>query len=483
MRLAIRRSAESKGAYISGRGYQTQSEMKAGRIIELSLSGLLVLALALPYWLPLGGLIPRVEQMVGKALGMEVVVGKIRAHLLPTPRVSFHGIRIGKPSIAELPTIIAVPEVLSLWKEVKVLRVIADSPEVHPEVFGLLRASPKKKGARKTPVEVRQVEIVKGSIRFPSFKLGDLAMSLDFRPGNLVQLAKLSHRGKKFVMTLTPAQDHYSVKAVAAGWKLPVGPPVEITKLDARGRLSAAGLDFDEITAWIYGGKLAANAGFHWRNGRQLAGNFKAAQIALQPLLAVLNSKARLEGQLQAEGQFAGQGATGAAVMGAMIMNVDFDIHEGVLRGVDLMNSVKGLLGGSAKPGDTHFDQLKGHLEMGEAGMQFTDLYIESGLMKAKGHVWVAKDKTLDGDMSVDLKGTASLIGTPELAISGTTESPRIFPSKAAMAGAAIGTAVLGPGLGTTLGMKASGLAKKLFRRGSKKGAPPDSPPPKASRQ
>lgn len=200
----------------------------------------------------------------------------------------------------------------------------------------------------------------------------------------------------------------------------------------------------------------------------------------MQPFLLALKSKARLEGQLKAEGQFAGEGPTGAAMMEAMLVNADFDIHEGVLRGIDLMGAVKGLLGGDAK-GDTKFDQLKGHLEMGPAGMQYNDLYIESGALKAKGHVLVAKDTTLDGDMSIDFKGTASLIGTPELAISGTTEAPRVFPSKTAMAGAAIGTAVLGPGLGTTLGMKASGLAKKLFRpKPKKKDAPAEAPAPKS---
>ncbi|MSQ60767.1 MAG: hypothetical protein EXR36_14300 [Betaproteobacteria bacterium] len=270
------------------------------------------------------------------------------------------------------------------------------------------------------------------------------------------------------------------MKAVALGWKLPLGPPVEITRLDAQGKASAAGLDIERLTASLYGGALTADAAYHWKNGSQLTGNFKGGRIALQPFLLALKSKARLEGQLKAEGQFAGEGPTGAAMMEAMLVNADFDIHEGVLRGIDLMGAVKGLLGGDAK-GDTKFDQLKGHLEMGPAGMQYNDLYIESGALKAKGHVLVAKDTTLDGDMSIDFKGTASLIGTPELAISGTTEAPRVFPSKTAMAGAAIGTAVLGPGLGTTLGMKASGLAKKLFRpKPKKKDAPAEAPAPKS---
>ncbi len=459
--------------------------MKDRRIVLLLPLGILVLALTAPYWLPLKGLIPRVEQEASKALGVGVVVGKIRVHFLPTPRISFHGIRIGKPSVAELAKVVVVPQIFSLWREVKVIRlVVVESPEVQPEVFAAFGAVQKKEGARKSRVEVRQIEITKGSIRFPNFTLSDLGLSVDFGQGNSLQQANLSHRGVDFSMTFTPKQDHYAVNAVAVRWKLPAGPPIEITKLEAKGKLSATGLDVHDLNASLYGGKLTGDATLRWRRGMQLKGSFKGDQIKLEPLLAAVKSNARLGGQIQAEGQFSGEGRTGAALGDGLVVTADFNIQQGILRGVDLMNSVKGLLGSNAKPGDTKFDQLKGHVETGEAGARFTDLYIESGLMKASGDVSVAKDKTLDGDVRVDLKGTASLIGTPELAVYGTTDSPRIYPSKAAMAGAALGTAVLGPGVGTTLGMKASELAKKLFRGGSKKDARKDAPPQaKPSRQ
>ncbi len=60
------------------------------------------------------------------------------------------------------------------------------------------------------------------------------------------------------------------------------------------------------------------------------------------------------------------------------------------------------------------------------------------------------------------LKGTSALVSTP-LALSGTVQNPSLYPSKAALAGAAAGTALLGPGLGTAAGMKAGRMAEKLF--------------------
>jgi hypothetical protein len=48
------------------------------------------------------------------------------------------------------------------------------------------------------------------------------------------------------------------------------------------------------------------------------------------------------------------------------------------------------------------------------------------------------------------------------LNVSGTVDHPVLLPTKAALAGAVAGTAILGPGVGTGLGVKAAGAVDKL---------------------
>ena len=52
--------------------------------------------------------------------------------------------------------------------------------------------------------------------------------------------------------------------------------------------------------------------------------------------------------------------------------------------------------------------------------------------------------------------------GVP-LNVAGTVDSPSLYPTGASMAGAAIGTAIMGPGIGTSVGAKVGAWAERRF--------------------
>ena len=81
--------------------------------------------------------------------------------------------------------------------------------------------------------------------------------------------------------------------------------------------------------------------------------------------------------------------------------------------------------------------------------------------MRSSGQVKIKPNKELDGVIDVEVKRSVSLAAIP-LIVSGTLSNPVVLPSKAALAGALAGTAILGPGVGTGLGVKAGGALDKL---------------------
>ncbi|MDP2153194.1 MAG: hypothetical protein Q8J66_06010 [Methylotenera sp.] len=82
-------------------------------------------------------------------------------------------------------------------------------------------------------------------------------------------------------------------------------------------------------------------------------------------------------------------------------------------------------------------------------------------MLSGTGQVKINSNKELDGAGEVKLKRSASLVAIP-LDVSGTVDNPVVLPSKAALAGAVAGTAILGPGVGTSVGIKAAGALGKL---------------------
>jgi hypothetical protein len=94
---------------------------------------------------------------------------------------------------------------------------------------------------------------------------------------------------------------------------------------------------------------------------------------------------------------------------------------------------------------------------------QLRDIKVASGLLKASGNVDIAASKKLSGTVSVEVKGTASLVSVP-LEVAGTIQDPVLFPNRAALAGAAVGTGLMGPGFGTSVGTKAGEALDKLFK-------------------
>ena len=140
---------------------------------------------------------------------------------------------------------------------------------------------------------------------------------------------------------------------------------------------------------------------------------------------------------------------------------MQFKVNNGVLHGLDLVRVASLLLKQNQSGGETQFDVLSGVLNVSGKQYQLRNLKISSGLLAATGQVKVKPNKALDGTVEVEVKSGMGMAAIP-LNVSGTVEHPVVLPSKAALAGAVAGTAILGPGVGTSLGVKAAGAVDKL---------------------
>lgn len=172
-----------------------------------------------------------------------------------------------------------------------------------------------------------------------------------------------------------------------------------------------------------------------------------------------LFNQSRFSGNLESTIDFSMSTQTDQPLREQLKFSANYTIRNGVLKDIDLVEAAKNPSESKNVTGSTAFDTLSGLVKADASGYHFEPVQIASGLLDAQGGVSVSHELALAGWLDVDVKNTVGLVSMP-MNISGTLSEPAIRPSKSAIAGAAVGTAVLGP-LGTALGVKIGGFINR----------------------
>ena len=237
-------------------------------------------------------------------------------------------------------------------------------------------------------------------------------------------------------------------------------------------------LELSALEAELYGGRLSGTASIN-RKDAVLAADVVASGIAMQSLVQALTNEVLFTGTMENAAKFAMRLDAFERFPENLQLAANFHLRNGILAKVDLVQAASGPGNANAKGGVTRFDDLTGLLDVNATGYHFRKLKISSGSLKAEGNVDISPSLQLSGKLDAEVKGTVGLVSVPMI-VSGTLDAPIVRVSKTVWAGAAVGTAILGPGLGTAVGMKIGGFLNKLFgkdsdKSGDKKNAP-DSP-------
>jgi hypothetical protein len=229
-------------------------------------------------------------------------------------------------------------------------------------------------------------------------------------------------------------------------------------------------LVLNKLRSKLYGGTLNGMAVVQHVQ-RELAADVTFGNISLQPLVEALNRDVLLTGKIDGKAKLSVQTNGFSRFPANVQLDGRFQARHGVIGKVDLVQAASNPLKGGNKGGKTSFDALSGLLSIDSNGYHFRRLKVSSGAVNAAGNLDISPQLQLHGMLDTDLKGTASLVSMP-LVVSGTVRTPVLLPSGSVLAGAAVGTALLGPGLGTALGIKIGNLLHKLLGRDNDKAQP-----------
>ena len=98
--------------------------MKWLKRMLIALAVLLVIAVALPFFISLDDYIPRIEKEVSARLKEPVSIKSIRFAALPLPHVTVDGITVGTTDDIRLGKVLVTPDLFSLLQSTKVIKSI-----------------------------------------------------------------------------------------------------------------------------------------------------------------------------------------------------------------------------------------------------------------------------------------------------------------------------------------------------------------------
>jgi uncharacterized protein involved in outer membrane biogenesis len=194
-------------------------------------------------------------------------------------------------------------------------------------------------------------------------------------------------------------------------------------------------------------------------------------------LVSAFGRNQAVEGRLDGRTEVRSEGDD----VGELILHLNtrtrFVMRPATLKGFDLSKVVGAPNAG--RGGRTVLDELTGTLETQNTGdgilLRYTGLQARSGVLSASGSASVL-NRRLNGEMAIDL--VDGVVGMP-LKLAGTLDEPQVSLTGGALAGAAVGTAVL-PGVGTAIGARVGQQVEKLFGGEDDKKKPRQPAPSKA---
>lgn len=436
--------------------------MKWLKIIGLVVVGLIAILALVPLFVSLDDYVPTIEKELSARIGEPVSIESLHASAFPAPSVRIDGITIGSAEDVQVGKVTLTPDLWSLLRSPKTIRSVEfEDVTVAQKAFGALAALTQgDRGAGNLRIEsirLRNAVVKLESARsFGPFDV-EVRVGADGGQGDLT----LTTRDDALKAHLKPDGKGYLIQIAARAWTPPMGPAIRFDELSVKGVVRNKDADLNEITAKLYGGTASGKAALAWDKGVSIKGNLVVQQVELSQAAALFVPKTRISGRLDAKPVFSAHAASADQLDEALRLESPFDVHNGVLHGFDLAAAAASL-GKQTSSGETRFDALSGHLVRERRSYRFTNLNITSGVLSARGNVTISSSRALSGQLNTNVKALGRAVSLP-LTVGGTLDSPMLLPNASALAGAAAGTAILGPGAGTAAGAELGKWVDGLF--------------------
>jgi len=390
------------------------------RTIGIGAVVVLVVAVGLLHVVPLRGFADKLERGLGGWLHDEVSISSLKFSLVPSPHLKIEGIAVGKSLDAKATHGRVFVDIGALLGDRVVINAlelenVAITGEAPRRILSWGRKDGKKDAAEIDQVRLRNVKLdVKPAL--PAFEA-----KLAFGRDGALKQATLSGEGK-WTAVIRPRESDFDVTFDARGLDLPIGPPIAIADISAKGVLTANDLTVSEFEASVLEGKVNGTLQVSWGPAVRMSSDLAIARMQAGPLVAAFTKDIAVTGKLEGNFSVAAESPALATLLAAPRAQGKFRLTDGSISNADLVASMQSSDAGS-RAGVTKFAELTGDLAAADGRLAYRALSLQGGVLRSNGGVDIAATGALSGRLAVELRSNIAQ-DRGAFSVSGTVARP-----------------------------------------------------------
>ena len=373
----------------------------------------------IPYVLPMRDYMPKIQQQLSARLHQPVHLGDLSGRILPMPRLELGEIYIGDAKQFQAVDAQINFDLTGLFTDAKPI----SSVEFHgvkvrgPWVLNVAQWLQQLASDKQYPVT--RMVINQGALDAEAFQLTGIEGEVDFTPDGKFSRAGLRANGGKYSMVLNPALGNKMQTLITVrGSALPMLPNWPFDELAAKGELSNDGLLIRSFDGRILGGTVKGDANISWRSGWHAQGNLSAKAIVMKNLSKLL------DGNIEGAARFNMNSTELAGLTDSAVLDGSFKSSDGLISGLDIVETARIHSKENLPGGRTHYDQLGGDISYANAAYHYKQVKLDAGVMDATATFDVTKQQ-LSGKMNVKLS-IQDKAAPVALKMGGSTDSPTL---------------------------------------------------------
>ncbi len=397
-----------------------RKKVKWVRNIAVSLAALLVIGVGLLHVVPLRGFANMLEKGIGGWLHEEVSISNLKFSLIPTPHLKIEGFTVGKALDAKATHGRVFLDIAALLGERVVVNLlelenVVITGEAPRRILSWGKVEGKSAAAEIETVTLRGVKLDVKPTLLP------FDATLSFGRNGAFRSANLSGGGK-WNATIRPNDAVYDVSFSARGWQLPMGAPIPVGEVLAKGVLTANDITFSEFEADALEGKVNGTLQVSWGPSVKLASDLSLSRVRAEQLIRSFTPDIAVTGRVEGNFAVSAESAALATLLEAPRIQGKFRLTEGSVSNADLVAAMQSP-DAAGRAGVTKFAELTGEFGTGDGRASYRNLNLQGGVLRGGGGIDIAANGALSGRLSVEIRSNVAQ-DRGSFSVSGTVAKP-----------------------------------------------------------